>query len=67
MKDSNDYDEEVFGAQYTENDLFNTGLKVAEAVQAWYMSGNMSKSPYGLSSEELVAKIIYGEELPEIE
>jgi len=31
------------------------------------MSGNMSKSPYGLSSEELVAKIIYGEELPEIE
>jgi len=32
---------------YTENDLFNTGLKVAEAVQAWYMSGNMSKSPYG--------------------
>jgi len=59
-------DEEMFGTEYSSTEAADLAIEVAEAVQAFYMSGATSKRPYGLTIVQLVTKIMRGEDLPEL-
>jgi hypothetical protein len=62
--DSNDFDIEQFGPLFSEDALHDYCILVYDAVQAWYMSGDLSKAPYGLDKMELISRVIKGETLP---
>ena len=49
-------DDETFGVQYTEDQLYTICLNIAEKLQAFYLTGSNSKYPEGMSLEEFVRK-----------
>lgn len=63
---SKQLDEQMFGEEYSGTEAADLAIEVAEAVQAFYMSGSTSKRPYGLTIVQLVTKIMKGGALPEL-
>jgi hypothetical protein len=57
-----EYTEDEFG-QFSETETFDLCYRTAEIVQAFYLSGNTSKSVYDLSLYDLVDKIMKGEDI----
>ncbi|HEY4062285.1 MAG TPA: hypothetical protein VGM30_10315 [Puia sp.] len=54
-------DDETFGIQYTDDQLFTICLNIAEKLQAFYITDSKSKYPEGMSLEEFVRKGIKDE------